>query len=150
MPNNSAEHGNITMELTLFVGLYVREHDLGKCFAAETRFTIEEDPDTSLGPDFSFVSKDRIAAIPPRGYLKLAPDLVVETRSPGDRRTEYALKIDRWLRAGCRLVWAVDPETRTVTVHRMGAAPITIAASGTLEGEDVLPGFQLPLARLFP
>ncbi len=149
MPNNSAEHGNKTMRLSAPIALFVEENDLGECFAAETRFTIEQEPDTVLAPDFAFVARARLAAIPPKGYLTLAPDVVVETRSPGDTRAEVALKVARWLQAGVQLVWALDPAARVLTVHRANVAPQTLAAGDTLSGEDVLPGFTLPLNRLF-
>jgi Uma2 family endonuclease len=149
MPNNSAEHGNKTMRLSAPITLFVEEHDLGECFAAETRFTIEQQPDTVLAPDFAFVSRDRLAGIPPKGYLLLAPDLVIETRSPGDTHTEVSLKVARWLQAGTQLVWVLDPASRTVTAHRTGIAPQTLGAEDILSGEDVLPGFSLPLQRLF-
>lgn len=149
MPNNSAEHGNKTMRLSAPVALFAEEHDLGECFAAETGFTIEQNPDTVLAPDFAFVSRDRLDGIPPKGYLLLAPDLVIETRSPGDTRTELSLKVARWLQAGAQLVWVLDPASQTVTVHRTGLAPQTFGAEDTLTGEDVLPGFSLPLHRLF-
>lgn len=149
MPNNSAEHGNKTMRLSGPVTVFVEENDLGECFAAETRFTIAKDPDTTLGPDFAFIRKERLTNIPPRGYLRLAPDLVIETRSPGDTRTEFALKVSQWLQAGVRLVWALDPASRSLTVHREGVMPVTLTIDDTLIGEEVLPGFSFPLRRLF-
>ena len=149
MPNNSAMHGLLTSRLSGPIIAFVDDHDLGECFAAETRFTVEENPDTTIEPDFAFVSKRRLPSIPPTGYLRMAPDLVVETRSPGDTRTEYALKIARWLDAGTSSVWALDPATRSLTVHRTGVTPHTLVAGSMLEGEDVLPGFSLPLDRLF-
>ena len=77
MPNNSAEHGNKTARLSGPIIVYVEEHELGECFAAETRFTIDVAPDTTLGPDFALISKERLQDIPAKGYLKMAPDLVV-------------------------------------------------------------------------
>lgn len=149
MPNNSAEHGNKTMRLSGPVAVFVEENELGECFAAETRFTIEENPDTVLAPDFAFIAAERLTAIPPRGYLRMAPDLVIETRSPGDTRTEFGLKVARWLSAGTRIVWALEPVTRSLTVHRTGVSPRTLTIEDTLSGEEVLPGFSLPLRRLF-
>src|SRR5438105_2093912 len=84
MPNNSAEHGNKTARLSGPIIVFVEEHELGECFAAETRFTIDVAPDTTLGPDFAFISKERLQDIPAKGYLMMAPDLVVEMRSPND------------------------------------------------------------------
>src|ERR1051326_1825067 len=60
MPNNSAEHGNKTARLSGPVIVFVEERELGECFAAETRFTIAEAPDTTLGPDFAFIAKERL------------------------------------------------------------------------------------------
>lgn len=36
-----------------------------------------------------------------------------------------------------------------VMVHRPGYAVVTLSAIDTLDGGEVLPGFTLPLARLF-
>jgi hypothetical protein len=46
-------------------------------------------------------------------------------------------------------VWIVDPEKREATVHRLGVEARTIAASGELDGEDVVPGFRGALRDLF-
>lgn len=138
------------MILSARVAVFVEDNALGQCFAAETRFTIEEAPDTSMGPDFAFVAKERLPnPIPSQGYLKLAPDIVLETVSPGDRQRAVNLKVARWLQAGTRIGWFLAPATRTLTVHRPGAMPRILGPGDTLTGEDVLPGFGFPLRRLF-
>jgi len=149
LPDNSAEHGNKTMRLSAPVALFVEENDLGECFASETRFIIEENPDTVLAPGFAFVSHTRLNSIPAKDYLSIAPDLVIETRSPNDSRAEFALKVDRWLRAGTQVVWALDPAMRTITVHQTGVTPQTLTVEDTLSGGNVLPGFTFSLRRLF-
>ena len=149
MPNNSAEHGFKTATLTIHAGYFIEENELGTCFAAETRFTIEGNPDTTMGPDFAYIAKARLTSIPPKGYLRLAPDLVVETRSPGDKRTAFALKISQWLHGGVKVVWAVEPATQTLTIHRTGELPQTLTIEDTLTEETLLPGFSLAMRRLF-
>lgn len=149
MPNNSAEHGNKTARLSGSIGVFVEENNLGECFAAGTHFTIARNPDTTLAPDFAFIARERLTNIPPRGYLHLAPNLIIETRSSGDTRREFAFKAAHWLYVGVRLVWALDPSTRSLTVHHNGVPPVTLTSEDTLSGEDVLPGFTLPLRRLF-
>lgn len=52
------------------------------------------------------------------------------------------------MRGGVRLTWAVDVENAVVTVYRGGQARLLTRAD-VLEGEDVLPGFRLPLSKLF-
>ena len=94
----------------------MEENNLGYTFAAETRFIIESNPDTTLGPDFAFLMKRRIDEIPETGYLRLTPDLILETKSPSEHRREFAQKITQWLSAGAKVVWALDPKIKTLTI----------------------------------
>jgi Uma2 family endonuclease len=56
-------------------------------------FTIERNPDTAVGPDLAFVAKERLPKKLPKEYLALAPNLVLEVRSPdlhqAERSSEY-------------------------------------------------------------
>ncbi|MGA2257452.1 MAG: Uma2 family endonuclease [Thermoguttaceae bacterium] len=58
-------------------------------------------------------------------------------------------KTQDWLEAGCRMVWVVDPETQRVTVYRSRRDILVLAVADTLAGDDVLPGFTLPVADIF-
>ena len=149
MPNNSSEHGRRTSRLTWRVAGFVEENNLGDTFAAETRFTIESDPDTVLGPDFSFVANGRVSEYPETGYLRLTPDLILEARSPSETRRGYADKISHWLSAGAKVVWALDPKAKTLTIHRKGHNPVVLAEADTLTCEELLPGFSLALSIVF-
>ena len=51
--------------------------------------------------------------------------------------------------AGCKLVWITDPETRTVTVYTAVDQSEEITEDGTLDGDDVLPGFSLSVREWF-
>jgi Uma2 family endonuclease len=60
--------------------------------------------------------------------------------------------IRRYLKAGSRLCWLVWPKRREVEVWRPGdtETPSAILHIGdTLEGYDVLPGFQMTVAAVF-
>lgn len=150
MSPTGAMHGIYSQRLGAYGGAYISEHGLGDDVAAGTGFLLARDPDEVLAPDWAFVAKDRVPKPLPPGYLPLAPDIVLETRSPGDTRREVALRIERWLNAGVRLAWDLDPERRALTVHRAGAAPVRLSPDDTLSGGDVLPGFTLPMKRIFP
>jgi Uma2 family endonuclease len=54
-----------------------------------------------------------------------------------------------YLDAGTRLVWIVDPDLRTVTVHRSGAPWLVRGEDDALDGEDVVPGFRVRVGDLF-
>lgn len=145
-----SEHGAIIVRLTVALGQYVEENDLGEVFAAETGFKLASNPDTVLGPDVAFVSNEKI---PPTGipvkFWPGAPDLAVEIVSPDNTRREMEEKIEEYLASGVSLVWIVSPKHRTVTVHRASIEPVTLAESDTLDGENVVPGFRCSIARLF-
>lgn len=144
------EHSTVGSIVAHYLWTYVLEHDLGIVTGADGGFIIERDPDTVYAPDAAFVRAERL---PPkderRGYLELVPDLVVEVFSPSDRAREVAIKVRRYLEAGAQLVWVVFPATRTVEVHRPDGSRTTVGADDELDGEDVLPGFLLPIAKLF-
>ena len=81
--------------------------------------------------------------------MPLAPDLAVEVLSPSDRIADALAKIAMYLDAGVRLVWLVDPASQTVTIFRPDAIPTKLDADDTLDGDEVLPGFTLPIAEIF-
>ncbi len=111
-------------------------------------------PDKVRRPDVSFVRTGRLAdERPPEGYVESSPDLVMEVLSPGDLAYEIDGKIEDYLSAGVRLIWVVNPKTRTLRIHRPADSPLGPigAASETdmITGEDVLPGFECRVAEFF-
>ncbi len=150
MPPAGFEHGDVAGELFFHVKAFVRQHRLGVVLAAETGFVLRRGPDTVRAPDLAFVRTDRVPAPEERQkFAELAPDLVAEVTSPYDRVGEVNGKVAQWLDAGVRLVWVVDPETRVVVAHLPGGVAHLLREGDALDGEDVLPGFRLPLSELF-
>jgi Uma2 family endonuclease len=150
MPLASGPHGLVIMWLGGMLVRHVHEHDLGVVFSPDTGIHLFRDPDTVRAPDISFLSKGRI---PPegirRGFLRIAPDLAVEVLSPDDTVFEIEEKIEDYFAAGSRLVWVVNPRTRTVTVYRPEAVPYVLSAHEALQGDDVLRGFSCRVAEIF-
>jgi len=143
-------HGEIQFELHGPLYLYLRDRRIGRVYTEGTHFLILRDPDVVLMPDIAFVRTDRLPPDGARdGIMPLAPDLVIEVLSPSNRMTEMSEKISLYQRAGVPLIWLVHPRTRSVTVYATGRAPRILHESDTLDGEDILPGFSLPVADLF-
>lgn len=84
----------------------------------------------------------------PTGFPDVAPDLVVEVLSRGERTGGVLAKVAERLAAGTHLVWVVDPERRLARVYRSDGTEALVMAHEALEGEDVLPGFSCPLATI--
>lgn len=142
-------HGRLVVKLIRCIDEFAEEHGLGLT-STETGFALYRDPDTLRAPDISFLSNERAAKPGYRGpYQRIAPDLVVEVLSPSDRRRAILDKVNDYLGAGSRVVWVVDPKRQIVTVHRPGAGPKRLESRDVLRGDDVLPGFELPLVKLF-
>ena len=143
-------HGKIAARLTIALGEYVEENDLGELYAAETGFKLKTDPDTVRAPDVSFIRRERVAEVgETKGYWPGAPDLAVEVLSPDDTVSEVERKVEEWLEAGARLVWVISPKLRTVTVYRSLSDIAVLTENDTLDGEQVVPGFNCLVARLF-
>jgi Uma2 family endonuclease len=143
------EHGKLATGIVLALGSYVRTNDLGEVLV-ETGYYLSRDPDTVRAPDVSFIRRDRIpAAGIPRGFIDGPPDLAIEIVSPGDRAEEIDDKIHDYLTSGTRLVWLIQPRTRSVTVFRPDGTARLLQAGGMLDGEAIVPGFTLPVEQLW-
>jgi Uma2 family endonuclease len=144
------EHGVLSVFLAYELTTFVRRRSLGRVYADGVGYILARNPDTVRGPDVSFVSRTREAALKAvRGFIPGAPDLAVEVRSPDNSLADLVVKADEYLAAGTRLVWIVDPRPRTVEVRRPGLPGATLSGDAVLDGGEVLPGFSLPLSRLF-
>ena len=97
-----------------------------------------------------FVSHHPIRAVPGAVVtVRLAPDLVAEVLSKSDTASELEEKVADYLSAGTRLLWAIDPDKRRVAVHSPAAPTRWLHERDTLDGDDVVPGFTMPVAELF-
>lgn len=149
MPPAFRDHGNIASKIHIAVGHYIVAHKLGETYTAETGFLLARNPDTIRAPDFAFIAASRAPdATTPDGWVDVIPDLIIEVVSSGDRMTEVRDKIQMWLEAGVRRVWVVYPALRVVEVWRPGQAERALRAEDTLDGEDVVPGFSIPVKDL--
>ncbi len=144
------EHGRIVTSLVIELGTFVRPTALGTLVASDSGVWLERNPDTVREPDIAFFSAERMplnARI--TGYAEVPPDLVVEVASPSDSRREVHDKAHMWLNHGVRLVWVVQPETRSVDVYRPGQPITTLGEQDALDGLDVLPGFTCNVSAVF-
>jgi Uma2 family endonuclease len=141
-------HGVIVVRVVLEIGIYLRTNPIGEVMAGDPGFTLFRNPDTVRAPDVAYLRADRMPTIEVVGFDELAPDLAVEVLSPGDRAGKVREKTDDWLRAGTLLVWVLDPRRRIAWVHRANGTVSQLTEHDVLDGEDVLPGFVLSLARI--
>ncbi len=143
------DHGRLAIRFLRYLIPHVIEHDLGDLTQGETGYLIQRDPDIVRAPDIGFVAKQRTAEASGPGYAPVPPDLAIEITSANDAMGEVIAKVQQWLEHGTRAVWVVDPKSRTVTTYHPDGSARVVHLNETLTGGDVLPGFELPLDKLF-
>lgn len=137
--------GNIHFELKRFV----RPRKLGYISVAEAGFLVETNPDTVVAPDVAYIARGRMPAyIPDRGFLPVVPDLIVEVISPADERLDIQTKQTLYARISVPLVWWIDPQRETASIHIPGQAIQRINRTGQFDGRSVLPGFRVAFSDL--
>jgi Uma2 family endonuclease len=147
--NSGMEHGNIGIFLGGAIELYVRSKKLGVTCDSSTAFTLKTGNKRS--PDVSFIAKERLQGIKrlPKGFFQGAPDLAVEVISPSNTFEEIHNKLVEYFDNGCRLAWVIHPDEQSVLVYRQPRPDQLLKLGDRLEGEEVIPGFSLPVADLF-
>ncbi len=157
MPLSSGGASNVGARLLIRLGAYVEDHDLGLVTGEQGGYRL--DPahplDTEVAPDVAFVRAGRAPSpTSPEFYGRawlLAPDLAAEVASENQFAPGMAAKAQLYLRFGTRLMWVIWPRYKRVDVWRPGDdTPTPRAVEDTLDGEEVVPGFTCPIARLFP
>ena len=130
---------------------YVEQHELGIVVGADGMMRLA--PGLVRIPDVSFISAERLpdGRTPQDPLPNLVPDMAVEILSRGNTRKEMTRKLRDYFSLGVRLVWFVDPPTRSVRVYTgLGAGEEgTITLEQNLDGGVVLPGLTLPVRELF-
>jgi Uma2 family endonuclease len=151
-PPAGDDHGRIGSSIVFSIAIFDPHKKLGQFWQA-TRFQVA--PGFGPAPDVAFIKAENLPERT-RGAVAAKPDLAVEVWSPGDLDTkahqaEARAKIRHYQVAGVALVWAINPATKTVEVyHPDRVDPVQVLGIGDeLSGEDVIPGFKMPVKALF-
>jgi Uma2 family endonuclease len=143
-------HGIVGGRFSSYLGLYSITTLPGEVIHSETGYHLEDDPDSVVMPDASFIRRERV---PPEAdwdaFARVVPDGVVEVQSPPNTRRRINEKLAIYLAAGVRLVWIADPRRKTIEAHTPGGRQRVYRVGEDLDGGDVLPGFRVPVAAFF-
>lgn len=147
--NSGMEHGNIGTFLGGAIELHARARKLGVTCDSSTAFALKSGNKRS--PDISFVARERLQGLRqlPKGFFQGAPDLAIEVISPSNTFAEIHDKLVEYFDNGCRLAWVVNPSEKSVLVYHQPEPDRLLKISDNLDGEEILPGFTLPVAELF-
>ena len=150
MPPPNLNHGVVESNLHGPVYVYLQTHPLGRLVIGESGIYTERDPDTVRGVDLYFISHERLARRDKtKNYLTVAPDWITEVKSPSNTEAYIQEKLAEYFAINVRMVWLVDPEERCIQLYRSMTDIRMFNDGDTITGEDVLPGFTLPVAKIF-
>jgi len=142
-----SEHGRQIMRFSFALGNHVYGNNLGELFDGQTGFRMATGD--LLCPDVSFVSTLRLQQRSLEGFFEGAPDLAIEFLSPSESKKHVDKKVNLCFANQAQLAWVIDMRKRTVTVYRGPKSAHTLSAGDILSGEDLIPGFAIPVASLF-
>lgn len=149
MSPSGYESDEVAAEAIRLLGNWVRPRRLGRVAASSAGFRLPNASQDVRAPDASFVSSERLRRSP-RSFAELAPDLMIEVKSPTDSLEGLTSKIADFLALGTQVALLIDPEVQTVTVYRVGQSAVVLQNGDMLTVPDVLPGWEVSIEDLWP
>jgi Uma2 family endonuclease len=132
-------------ELGYLLRIYHDTHPQGRALDA----TLPEE-EIATGDNRRRVDRAILAGLGRLPRRRETPTVAVEFTSAGRRNRErdYLAKRDEYMAIGVKEYWVIDRFERTMTVYTRRGRKRVIREDQTYK-TDLLPGFELPLARLF-
>jgi Uma2 family endonuclease len=150
MPMPDPKHGRVCIRLGRFLDEFVDIHQLGRVFSHDSFIKVRSNPDSVRGPDLMFASYSRLPKGDlPHGILDFIPKIALEVRSPSNTWTEIFSKVGDYLSAGVTVVIVVNTDKKALAVYRAEMDEVHFTKEQDLVIPDVLPGFVLPLSKVF-
>ena len=145
-----AQHGLVCANIVYEFKCFVAEHPIAHCLGAGTGFVTHEAPLRIVSLDAAVIRHDRAPAggLGP-DVVPVAPDIAVIVIAPNDRFDDIEADTHDLMDAGTGHVWILRPRVRMITVHRSRNDLTILGEKETLVAEDVLPGFRVPIHRIF-
>lgn len=146
MSPSGYESDEVAAEVTRVIGNWVKPRRLGRVTGSSAGFDL---PNSDVrAPDVSFVLAERLPRAP-RSFAELAPDLIVEVKSPSDSLKSLREKIQNFLSQGTKVGILINPENHRVEIYRSGEDVIVLGDGDILTIPDLLPGFEVAIVDLW-
>jgi Uma2 family endonuclease len=150
MPPTGALTGKRNSDLLTDLNLWARRDGRGLVFDSSTGFNLPNG--ATRCPDVAWVLRERLASLSEakrRGFLPLAPDLVIELASATDAVPGLLARMREYQDNGVRLGWLILPAQRQVQVCAAGSEPLCLDHPHALADPDLLPGLHLDLTPIW-
>lgn len=138
----------IAATILILLGIYLEKNDTGHVTGADGGYMVAGE---RYIPDVGYVAYTKQPEVTQTGYNPLPPDLAVEVISDPENNNELQSlrrKITNYLLDGTT-VWVFDWQTQEAEAHTPGEKVQIYTSDQVIPGGDILPGFELPLNRVF-
>lgn len=147
-PSPNRKHQDIVRRLAaFFIGVEAAGH--GQWYPAP--FDVVFSNNNVTEPDLLFVQTNRLHIITDAN-VQGPPDLIVEVLSSSTRDRDLGLKAHLYAQFGVPEYWVADPDTESITVHRLtenGYHRTGPFRKGETIECPLFPGLPLPIADVF-
>ena len=152
VPAPSDAHQRVITRLGTFIDMHVITHELGECRDAPFDVVLSED--TVVQPDFTYISKSRVAEVLDKQGAVAAPDLVIEVLSPDSTRRDRLQKRNLYAEFGVEWFIIVDPVSQVVEVFQLNDAREYVVRPGASGNADLVigcfPDLSIDLSKVWP
>lgn len=144
-------HGTIVLNISRLLAIWLQSRPPGqRGYACHSLgLLVQQDPDTLYFPaislflsNTSFLQADRVVA-------SEVPALVIDIASSNDRRSNMRLRTTSYMQLGVRCIWVPDPFKKEVQVIRRGGQTLALGHWQSLDGAELLPGFNAGVEQIF-
>lgn len=145
-------HSIVLMTIGRLLGTWIQACNLvgGKVAGGEAGIRLRRDPESTVGVDVAYFSPEQWATMPrDQPWFEGPPVLAVEVLSRSDKHEDIIEKVELYLECGVQVVWIVDPDFQTVTVHRPTVRPAAYGEDEILDVSPELRGFQIAVSEFF-
>jgi Uma2 family endonuclease len=136
-------------DLTIDVGIWNRQTNLGRVFDSSGGYDFEALGGGKPSPDVSWIEKSRLEGVNIVKFIPVVPDFVIELRSATDNLKPLQEKMQTYQRLGVKLGLLIDPKNKRVEMYRSGQQPEILDSPGSIDCSEVMPGFRLDLTRIW-
>jgi Uma2 family endonuclease len=136
-------------DLTINVGIWNRQTNLGRVFDSSGGYDFEALGGGKPSPDVSWIEKSRLDGVSIIKFIPIVPDFVIELRSATDNLKPLQKKMQTYQRLGVKLGLLINPKNKQVEIYRPAQEPEILEFPPSIDCGEVMSGFVLDLSRIW-
>lgn len=150
MPPAFSDTGNRNFNLAAYLWIWTERDGTGLGFDSSTGFTLPNGATRS--PDAAWIKAEKWNSLTEEekaSFAPICPDFVIELRSASGALSGLKAKMQEYIDNGVSLGWLIDRKNRTVYIYRPNQSPQRLENPDQVSGDPELPGFNLPMAKIW-